>query len=91
MDQSRPTIPFAWSVAAASFAILFVSAGARLMIGVVQKPITAEFGWSRGEFSAAVFVNTAMLTLSIAVAGLLCDRFGSKWAFSHPAPCSPAA
>jgi MFS family permease len=66
-------------VAAASFAIPFVNAGARSMIGVSQKPIIAEFGWSRGEFSAVVFVNTVMLALSIAIAGLLCDRFESTW------------
>ena len=64
---------------AASFVILFVNAGARLMIGVFEKPVIAEFGWGRGAFSSAIFVNTAMLAVSIVVTGHLYDRFGPKW------------
>ena len=79
MSNSRSIVSYGWYVLAASFAILFVNAGARLMIGVFEKPIIAEFGWSRGQFSAVVFVNTAMLAGSIVVTGHLYDRFGPKW------------
>lgn len=64
---------------AASFVILFLNAGARLMIGVMVKPIIAEFGWSRGDVSAAVFVNLVVFSLAIVVAGRLYDRFGPRW------------
>lgn len=79
MSSARSITAYSWYVLAASFAILFVNAGARLMIGVFEKPVIAEFGWSRSAFSAVVFVNTAMLAISMAVTGYLYDRFGPKW------------
>lgn len=79
MSSKRSLVSYGWYVLAASFVILFVNAGARLMIGVFEKPIIAEFGWSRGAFSAVVFVNTAMLAVSIVVTGHLYDRFGPRW------------
>ena len=79
MSNSRSIVSYGWYVLAASFAILFVNAGARLMIGVFEKPVIAEFGWSRGQFSAVIFVNTAVLAASIIVTGHLYDRFGPKW------------
>ena len=72
-------ISFCWWVLAASFVILFLNAGARLMIGVMVKPIIADFGWSRGAVSAAVFLNMTVFAASILVAGRLYDRFGPKW------------
>jgi len=72
-------VSYAWWVLVASFAILFLNSGARLMIGVMVKPIIADFGWSRAEVSAAVFVNMAVFSLSILVAGRLYDRYGPRW------------
>jgi MFS family permease len=79
MRRSGTIVNYGWYVLAASFAILFVNAGARLMIGVFEKPVIAEFGWGRGAFSAAVLVNTLTLALSIVVTGYLYDRYGPKW------------
>lgn len=78
MPASRRGISYGWWVLAASFVILFLNAGARLMIGVMVKPIIADFGWSRGEVSAAVFVNMAVFSAGIIIAGRLYDRFGPK-------------
>ena len=72
-------VSYAWWVLAASFVILFLNSGARLMIGVMVKPIIADFGWSRGEVSAAVFVNMVVFSFSILVAGRLYDRHGPRW------------
>ena len=72
-------ISYGWWVLAASFVILFLNAGARLMIGVMVKPIIADFGWSRGQVSAAVFVNMAVFSASILLAGRLYDRIGPRW------------
>lgn len=79
MSSARSTFSFGWYVLAASFTILFVNAGARLMIGVFEKPMIADFGWSRGAFSVAILVNMVVYALSIVVAGHLYDRFGSLW------------
>lgn len=79
MSSTRPTISFGWYVVAASFAIMFLNAGARLMIGVLVKPMIADFGWSRSAVSLAVFVNMAVFAASIIVAGRLYDRYGAKW------------
>jgi MFS family permease len=79
MSSTRSFISYGWYVLAASFTILFVNAGARLMIGVFEKPVIADFGWSRGSFSSAIFVNTTVLAISIVVTGDLYDRFGPKW------------
>ena len=79
MSSTRSFISYGWYVLAASFVILFVNAGARLMIGVFEKPMIAEFGWSRGAFSSVIFVNTTILAVAIVVTGHLYDRFGPKW------------
>ena len=78
MSSTRPTISFGWYVVAASFVILFLNAGARLMIGVLVKPMIADFGWSRSQVSAAVFVNLAVFSAAIIVAGRLYDHYGPK-------------
>lgn len=72
-------VSYGWWVLAASFTILFLNSGARLMIGVMVKPIIADFGWSRGDVSAAVFVNMVVFSFSILVAGRLYDRYGPRW------------
>jgi MFS family permease len=79
MSSTRSTISFGWYVVAASFVIMFLNAGARLMIGVLVKPMIADFGWSRSAVSAAVFVNMAVFSASIIVTGRLYDRYGPKW------------
>jgi MFS family permease len=79
MSSRTSTISFGWYVVAASFVIMFLNAGARLMIGVLVKPMIADFGWSRGAVSAAVFVNMVVFAAAIIIAGRLYDRFGPKW------------
>jgi MFS family permease len=79
MSSARPTISFGWYVVAASFVIMFLNAGARLMIGVLFKPVIADFGWSRSAVSAAVLVNLAVFAVAIVVAGRLFDRYGPRW------------
>ena len=79
MSNARSTLSFGWYVVAASFVILFLNAGARLMIGVLVKPIIADFGWSRSAVSLAVFVNMAVFAAAIVISGRLYDRYGPKW------------
>lgn len=63
----------------ASFFVLFLSAGIRFFIGVMVKPLIADFGWSRGDLSLAVFVNMAVYAVAVVVAGRLYDIFGPRW------------
>ncbi|HEX5643472.1 MAG TPA: MFS transporter [Thermoleophilia bacterium] len=79
MSSARPTRSFGWYVVGASFVVLFLNAGARLMIGVLFKPVIADFGWSRSAVSAAVLVNLAVFAVAIVVAGRLFDRYGPRW------------
>ena len=46
-------------------------------LGLFLKPMTAEFGWSRTEFSAALSVAALFNALVLPVAGTLVDRFGA--------------
>ena len=86
MSSTRPTISFGWYVVAASFAIMFLNAGARLMIGVLVKPMIADFGWSRSAVSLAVFINMAVFAAAIVVAGRLYDRYGAEVDRPHLQP-----
>lgn len=74
-----PRVFFGWYVLAASFAILFLNTGARTAIGVMVKPMAAEFGWSRGAISSAIFLNLAVYAVATILTGRLYDRFGPKW------------
>jgi MFS family permease len=79
-EQSRkPRLFYGWYVLVASFVILFLNSGGRLSIGLMIKPMTAEFGWSRGAVSSALFLNTAIYALAIIITGRLYDRYGPKW------------
>jgi sugar phosphate permease len=73
------TIFYGWYVLAASFVILFLSSGVRLVIGVMIKPMIAELGWSRSAVSFAVFLNMFVFAISVIVVGKLYDRYGPKW------------
>src|SRR5262249_51996556 len=42
------------------------------------KPLASEFGWSRGEISAAISIANVAVSISTPIQGLLCDRFGSR-------------
>jgi MFS family permease len=80
IDPSRtPRVFYGWYVLAAAFAIMFLNSGGRNTIGIMVKPMADEFGWSRAEISAAVFVNLAVYALASIVTGRLYDRYGPKW------------
>jgi sugar phosphate permease len=74
-----PRIFRGWYVVAASFTILFFNAGARYCFGVMLKPISAEFGWSRGDLSLVFSVNMVIFSLGLLVVGKMYDRYGPKW------------
>jgi MFS family permease len=84
MMPSKETPPkfhlfYGWYILASSFVILFFNSGARLSIGVMFKPMIAEFGWSRGSISMAFFLNMTVYALSLIIVGKFYDRYGPKW------------
>lgn len=84
MMPSKETTPkfhifYGWYILAASFIILFFNSGARFSIGIMFKPMIAEFGWNRSAISLAVFLNTTIFALSLTVVGRFYDRYGPKW------------
>lgn len=83
MPQTEPNnrirIFYGWYILAASFVTLFFTSGVRYSIGVVFKPLMADFGWNRGLISFAFFLNMTFYALSIILAGKYYDRYGPKW------------
>jgi MFS family permease len=79
MAESRSPLFYGWYVLAATSLILFISSGARLTIGVMMKPVIAEFGWSRSAVSLAVFSNMVVFAISVIIVGKVYDRYGPKW------------
>jgi MFS family permease len=76
---TRSPVFYGWYILAASFGILFLTTGARFTIGVVFKPLMAEFGWDRGLVSLAFFLNMATFAVSLTFVGRAYDRYGPKW------------
>lgn len=78
-QTSTIRIFYGWYVLGAAFLILFFNAGARNSLGVIFKPMIADFGWNRSAISLAYFLNTAVYAFSLTVIGQLYDRYGPKW------------
>ena len=68
----------AWFVAAVAFVATVGAAGFRATPGVLITPLQQEFGWSRGEISAAVSVNLVLFGLTSPFAAALMERFGIR-------------
>ncbi len=69
-----------FSVLLGCFIGLAVSTPAILMIplGLFLKPMTAEFGWSRTQFSVVVAAAGVCTAIMMPLAGFLVDRFGPR-------------
>lgn len=70
--------PYAWVMVAVAFGLQTLAFGGVGSVGVFLKPLTEEFGWSRGEVSAGY----SALALSAAAFGILwgwlADRKGGR-------------
>jgi MFS family permease len=49
------------------------------VLGVLLKPVTEEFGWSRSAFTLATSIGTLAGGLAGPIVGPLVDRHGAKW------------
>jgi MFS family permease len=70
--------PYAWVVVAVVAVTLTLASGARFLFGVVLKPMSEEFGWSRAQLTGTVMVAMIVLSISQPLVGLLVDRIGAK-------------
>ena len=67
-----------WVVVIAVMLALAVSSGGRFLFGIVLKPVSEEFGWSRTELSLAITISVIALSVLQPLVGILVDRFGSR-------------
>lgn len=69
-----------WRVLAGCFIGMSVATPAILMVpmGLFLKSITADFGWSRTQFSAIISIASVFYALVMPVGGYLVDRFGAR-------------
>ena len=68
-----------WYVVIGCSLVVFGVAGGQFSFGVFQKPMTEEFGWTRGGFSLALAISYVISGLLRPVAGYLADRYSAKW------------
>src|SRR5437899_10344096 len=76
-----PARPFyGWWIAAVSAPSLSMSIGtlAVYSFSLFVKPLSMEFGWSRGEISFAMTLTNLTVTLISPFLGHLADRYGSR-------------
>ncbi len=75
---SRPT--YRWLLVAVAFVAVSVSFGPVIVFtfGVFLKPLTAEFGWSRGEISLAFSLAAITVSLCSPLIGRWTDRAGAR-------------
>ena len=82
MTESTTTgkgrVAYGWWVVATVTTMMAVSSGARFLFGVVLKPVSEEFGWSRADLATAVTINVILLSLLQPLVGIAVDRWGSR-------------
>ena len=71
---------FGWLVVAGCVLVSFGVAGGQFSFGIFLKPMTEEFGWSRGSLSLAFALTFMIAGLLRPVAGYLADRYSAKTA-----------
>lgn len=67
-----------WVVVLAVATILMATSGARFLFGVVLKPVTEQFGWSRASLTGAVMLGMVTISLCQPFVGAAVDRLGAK-------------
>ncbi len=70
---------YGWWVVVGCALIVFGVAGGQFSFGVFLKPMTEEFGWSRGTLSLAFAITYVLSGLLRPMAGYLADRYSAKW------------
>jgi len=69
---------YGWFVVAGCVLVSFGVSGGQFSFGVFLKPMTDEFGWSRGSMSLAFALTFMISGLLRPLAGYLADRYSPK-------------
>jgi MFS family permease len=75
---NRLRVSQGWIVVASVTLILTATSGARFLYGVVLKPVSEQYGWSRADMTIAVVINMVVLSACQPVVGAVVDRVGSR-------------
>ena len=70
---------YGWVMVFAVFLLSALAFGALGSISVFLKPLSSEFGWSRGETSLGYTVISLSSALFGILWGYIADRFGTRW------------
>jgi len=71
--------PYAWVMVFSVFILSALSFGTLASISVFLKPLTLEFGWSRGQTSLAYTVISFSSAAFGIFWGYIADRYGTRW------------
>ena len=69
---------YGWVMVAVTFLLSVLAFGGLPAVAVFIKPLTLEFGWSRGETSLGYTVTALSAALAGLGFGVLADRFGTR-------------
>ncbi len=77
-ERGQNGLFYGWRIVGWAFAIYTISYGMSGVFGVFLKPLSLEFGWTRGMTSTAYSVNQIMFGLFALISGFLSDRYGVR-------------
>ncbi len=69
---------YAWTALAIGVLSISAQTASSMTFSVLMKPMLAEFGWTRIDFTGAMTLRMTVMVLVIAYAGLLTDRIGAR-------------
>ena len=72
-------INYGWIMVLVVFVLSGLAFGSMASISVFLKPISADFGWSRGATSFAYTVASLSSALFGVIWGVVADRYGTRW------------
>jgi len=73
------SLNYGWVMVLVVFILSGLAFGSLASISVFLKPISADFGWSRGATSLAYTVASFSSALFGVIWGILADKYGTRW------------
>ena len=73
------SINYGWVMVVVVFVLSGLAFGSLASISVFLKPISLDFGWSRGATSLAYTVASLSSALFGVIWGIVADKYGTRW------------